>query len=158
MASQVYDLVDDDCHDVVNLQRQDIDECEDAGTLLAWHSDCREVCDDVIAQVEANKVSELRSDEWTRRATGVLIGLKKKMKRIERRCSALNIDMPDTKDARQRAHINRLEQRILEARAFERNLILEWLRGGFEGDASSIIYAIEDREHVTFYKTQQVAA
>jgi len=136
----------DDCDEIVDLEAIDIDECGDVEMLHRWYFNATELADDVIAQIEANKISEVRDLDWTRRATGILIGLKKKCKRIERHCSENGLPTPDRKDLRQAAEITHLKQQVIDARAFERSAIIEWLRSLPNTDA--IIAGLEGKAHM----------
>lgn len=140
--------IDADARDeVIDLEFADIDECDCAETLHRWYYNSIELADDVVAQIETNKITEARDCQWVRRASGVLVGLKKKIKRIERRCAAAAIDLPDTRDLRQREQITKLSQDILEARAFERGLILSWMRDTHGATVEHVAVAIEAKEH-----------
>ena len=79
--------------EIVTLEFADIDQCDDVAQLHTWYAWGQELADDVVAQIEANKITEMRDDQWVFRASGMLIGLKKKLKRIERfitKCSRRN--------------------------------------------------------------------
>jgi hypothetical protein len=140
----------DERAEVVMLELAEIDECTDAEQLLAWFYDCRELADDIVAQIEVNKLTEARDTDWIYRASGVLIGLKKKLKRIERHCAASGFNLPDSKDASQRNQITQLLQQVREARSTERKLIVGWMRDTLGQQAEPVATLIEEKAHFGF--------
>lgn len=144
----IYGELDEDERDeVLYLEKSEIDECEDAETLCRWYRNARDLADDVIAQLEANKISEARDEDWVRRASGTLIGLKKTQKAVERRARTLDVDIPRTPSAKDDKRIEDLRAKLLEARNYERGVIVEWLADRYGEDAGPVIEAINAREH-----------
>lgn len=144
----------DERDEVVDLVFIDIDECSSASDLSRWYVNARELADDIIAQIETERETDARGAEWIRRASGMLIGLKKKMKRIERRCLELGLPNPKPPEPRP-TEITRLTQKLGEARHVERQAIIDWLADAFGDAAAPAIRGIEQRHYVRFRRSAE---
>lgn len=136
----------DERDEVIDLEFDDIDQTQDEAALLRWYDHSRELCDDIIVQLEVEEVTNCRGSDWVRRASGVLIGLKKKMRRIERRCVALGFSNPRPPKAKPE-EVKVLLSKIGTARYEERTAIVEWLAETFGDEAGPAIKGITNRLH-----------
>ncbi len=153
-ALVMFEDADDDDGYILGLTREEIDACEDHETLLDWYLDAVDLADDLIAQIETNKLTASRDDEWERRVGGALIGTKKKVKAIERRASAVGCVLPLPRKRASDLEIEKAQKRAYEARTFERGCVVEWLEDKYGDTVAHVIAAINDLEHHKHRRTK----
>lgn len=97
-------------------RREDVEDCKNVETLLAWHTECYEVADSARSQIEARNLSGTADQDWLYRASDKLAIVMTCARRIERRLAALGADMPTTRDNAEQRTIRRLRGQIKDLR------------------------------------------
>jgi hypothetical protein len=140
---------------LIDLQFEDIEDCEDIELLHEWYSGMQEICDDIVVQLEVDETAKIKGDCWRRKAAGAQIFLRKKMKRICRQCDALGFDRPD-RDVGELAEIKQKMTKVIqqanEARSFERKKICEWLVAVYGGEMEDVSNKIFAKDHIKFHR------
>lgn len=152
------ELTEAERDDLLDLTFADIDACNDEAQLRAWYLGFREIADDVISQIEANSETGVRDASWERRAYTVIVIAKKRMKRILRHCDQVGIDRPDDEHQRLRDEVTRLNAKLSNAKAAERDLIVRWLTSGVTGSPCELATAIREKRHAALRAKLEEAA
>jgi hypothetical protein len=142
-------------HTARNLWPHQINAVECHDTLLEWYLSCREFADDIIAQIEAEDIAQMKHDDWKRIVTGYLIGAKKNMRLIERRAVAIGAELPSRRSDHWRKRVAELEQQAAEQRQFERTVITDWLVAQYGARGSEIAEEIIAKEHHIWRREQR---
>lgn len=146
-------------HELVrNLWPPEIEACDCADTLTNWYLGCISFGDDLIAQLDADKVSGLRDEGWRAAVTKRLIGAKKNARLIERVAARKGFALPESRDARRVEKVARLEAQVLEAGYFERKRIAEWLTAVHGARGAEIAEELLAREHILWRREQREVA
>lgn len=99
------------------LDKEEVFECSDEGTLNEWHRALYDLFDEIQSHIEAYQLAGTAQHEWVTRAAGKVAFCKMGIRWIERRLAELDFDIPATRGGKEREMIQTLRRRLREVEA-----------------------------------------
>jgi hypothetical protein len=143
----VFQVNSNDHETARNLWPHQIEACDCAETLTGWYLSCRNFSDDLIAQIEADKISQMKDAGWLRLVNNYLVGCRKSIRQIERRADELGFSLPEGRSSFLNKRVDQLERQNSETRIHERETIIEYLLATHGARGAEIAEEIREKQH-----------